>query len=255
MSEQETKRKVALVTGGSRGIGKAVARKLAGDGCTVYVNYRSREDEARKICDEIAGAGQRAQIIPADVSDSKQVKAMIDQIVAQEKKIDVLVNNAGIYSTASKGGAFLNFTKEEDWWEVVRVNLGGVMNCCKAVLPHMIQRKYGKIINMSSVSGIRGTAGNTSYSASKAAIIGFSKALAREVVRLNITVNCVAPGFIETDMTSQLPENVIKGMMPNIPIQRMGRIEEVAELVSMLASDRVDYFVGQVMVVDGGITI
>lgn len=239
--------KVALITGASRGIGKAIAIYLAHLGARVAVNYASREEEARNVVETICENGGHAILVQGDVSNSSDVKAMVDRVVEEWGTIDVLVNNAGI-----NRDTLLIRMKEEDWDKVINTNLKGVYNCTQAVSGIMMKKRYGKIINISSVVGVAGNAGQANYAAAKAGIIGFSKSVAKELASRNIQVNVIAPGFIETDMTSVLSDSVKQNILSQIPVGRYGKPEEVAYIVGFLASDLSQYITGQVIHVDGG---
>lgn len=243
--------KVAVVTGSSRGIGRAIALELAAQGAAVVVNYRSDEGAATAVVAEVEGAGGRATAVQADVANFDEAQALIKAAVAQYGQIDILVNNAG-----TTRDTLLMSMKEAQWDAVLDVNLKSVFNCCKAVARPMIRRKKGgRIINISSVSGLVGLPGQTNYAASKAGMIGFSKAFAKEVGSRQITVNVVAPGFIPTDLTAELPEEMQAWVLANTPLGRMGQPEEVAHLVAFLASGRAAYITGEVIRVDGGIAM
>lgn len=241
------KGKCAVITGASRGIGKAIALKLASLGANIVINYRSNEKEALEVENEIKNMGAEAIIVKGDISKSQEVENLV--LVAKEKfgNIDIMVNNAGI----TKDTLILRM-KEEDFDSVIDVNLKGVFNCLKAITPIMVKQKHGKIINLSSVVGITGNAGQVNYSASKAGVIGMTKSLAREVGSRGITVNAVAPGYIETDMTEALGDKYKEEMKKNIPLKRLGKAEDVAEVVAFLASESSNYVTGQVIQVDGG---
>lgn len=243
----DIKGKVAVVTGGSRGIGSAVALKLAAAGADVAINYSGSEDRARLLKEEIEKMGARAIIGKADVSNPEDVKAFFELVMNEFGRIDVLVNNAGI----TKDALIIKMS-EEDWDSVINVNLKGVFNCTKAVTRQMMKQRCGKIINISSIVGISGNAGQGNYCASKAGVIGFTKAMARELASRNINVNAVAPGFIATDMTDVLKDDVKESMLRSIPLGKFGEPEDVANLVLFLASDMSNYITGQVMNVDGG---
>ena len=241
---------VAVVTGGSRGIGKEIAKKLASFGADVVINYTSKEDEALKTKNEIESMGVKCTSIKCDVSKFDEVNQMIDSVVSEFGKIDILVNNAGI----TKDGLLMRM-KEEDFDSVINVNLKGVFNCLKAITPVMVKQKEGKIINLSSVVGLVGNAGQVNYAASKAGVIGMTKSLAKEIGSRGITVNAVAPGFIETDMTDVLGDRFKEEAKKSIPLKRLGKAEDVAEVVAFLASDSANYITGQVIHVDGGMVM
>ncbi|AHM56488.1 3-oxoacyl-[acyl-carrier-protein] reductase FabG [Peptoclostridium acidaminophilum DSM 3953] len=243
----DLKGKVAVVTGGSRGIGSAIALKLAAAGADIAINYSGSEDRARLLKEEIEKMGARAIIGKADVSSTEDVKAFFELVMNEFGRIDVLVNNAGITKDA-----LIIKMNEEDWDSVINVNLKGVFNCTKAVTRQMMKQRCGKIINISSIVGIAGNAGQGNYCASKAGVIGFTKAMARELASRNINVNAVAPGFIATDMTDVLKDDVKESMLKSIPLGKFGEPDDVANLVLFLASDMSNYITGQVMNVDGG---
>ena len=248
----ELKDKVAVITGSSRGIGAAIALKLAKEGANIVLNYHS--DSSKKYVDEliekIEEYNQEVIAVQADVSKLDEAKKLIDKALNKFSKIDILVNNAGINSDN-----LLLRMSEDEWDKVMNVNLKGVFNCTKAAIKSMMKNRQGKIINLTSVVGIRGNAGQANYSASKAGVIGFTKSIARELAGRNITANAVAPGFITTDMTDDIPEKSKKELKDEIPLSRLGNGEDVAELVSFLASDRSDYITGQVINVDGGMAM
>lgn len=243
----ELKGKTALVTGASRGIGRAIALYLAELGAQVAVNYSSSEQRALEVVEAIKGKGGRAIAIKADVSNPQEVEAMFDRVLEEFGDLDILVNNAGI----TRDGLLIRM-KQEDWDAVLDINLKGVYNCSKAAAKIMVRRRKGKIINISSVVGVAGNAGQANYAAAKAGVIGFSKAIARELAPRNIQVNVVAPGFIETDMTAALPETIRQEMLKQIPLGRYGDPMDVAYVVGFLASDKSQYITGQVIHVDGG---
>jgi 3-oxoacyl-[acyl-carrier protein] reductase len=240
--------KIALVTGGSRGVGRSIALALAEAGANVAIVYRSSAAEAQQVVDEITGSGRKAAAFQADVSDANLSKEIVDMVVAQFGTIDILVNNAGITKDA-----LLMRMSEEDWDSVININLKSVYNFCKAAIRPMMSRRSGKIINITSIVGLTGNAGQTNYTASKAGIIGFTKSLAKELGSRNIQVNAVAPGFVETDMTAKLTEEQRKALAEVIPLKRTARPEEIAGVVRFLATSEADYITGQVICVDGGL--
>ena len=241
---------VALVTGGSRGIGRAIALQLASTGHAVAVNYASNEAAAADVVAAIESAGGTAIAVGADVGDDDAVAAMVDTVTEQLGPITVLVNNAGI----TDDGLMLRMGPDQ-WDRVIATNLRSVYLCTKAVLKGMIRAKGGRIINISSVSGVSGNPGQANYAASKAGVIGFTKSMAKEVGSRGITVNAVAPGFIETDMTEALGDAVTERAAEQISLGRLGRPEEVASVIGYLASDDASYITGQTIVVDGGLAL
>ncbi|MDE6449845.1 MAG: 3-oxoacyl-ACP reductase FabG [Muribaculaceae bacterium] len=240
-------KKYALVTGASRGLGRAVALQLASQGFPVIINYQSREDAARAVADEIISQGGEAELLQCDVSNPEAIETAIGQWESNhpDDYVDILVNNAGI-----RQDALMIFMQNEQWHKVLDVTLNGFFYLTRRLLKNMMTRRHGRIINMTSLSGIKGLPGQVNYSAAKAAIIGATKALAQEVAPRRVTVNAVAPGFIETDMTSELPVAELKKM---IPTGRFGKPEEVASLVGFLASDNAAYITGEVISINGGL--
>jgi 3-oxoacyl-[acyl-carrier protein] reductase len=239
--------RVAVVTGSSRGIGRAVALKLAGVGAKVVVNYYHSEDAADGVVKEIRTEGGEAIAVHADVKEADQAKELIDSALDAYARLDILVNNVGITRDT-----LLMRMKEDDWDIVIDTNLKGTFNCTKVAQRPMIRQRYGRIINITSVSGIAGQAGQANYSASKAGIIGFTKAVARELGVRNITVNAVAPGYVPTDQTADLPQDLIDHILDLTPLKRPGTAEEIANAVAFLASEEASYVSGQVLAVDGG---
>ena len=238
--------KVALITGASRGIGKATAEKFARNGYNLALVSRSKES-LEKVKEEIGGTGSEILIFPADVSDFERAQEIVKEVHDHFGRIDVLVNNAG--TTLDK---FLLRTSESDWDTIININLKSVFNYSKAVSRIMLKQKYGVIVNVSSVVGLIGNAGQASYAASKAGIIGFTKSLAKELGSRNIRVVAVAPGFIETALTESLPQEVKRAYLEQIALRRFGKPEDVANLIYFLASDEASYITGQTFVIDGG---
>ena len=243
-------RKVALVTGATRGIGKAIALELADNGYDIVLNYRSVNDELKQTQKEIEEKNVNCFLVYGDISKFEDCENIAKQAMEEFGRIDVLVNNAGI----TRDG-LIKRMKKEDFESVIDTNLTGTFNMTRNIVPFMIKQKNGRIINLSSVVGITGNAGQTNYSASKAGVIGFTKSLAKEVASRNILVNAIAPGFIETDMTKVLSDNVKEAILNQIPLKRMGEAKEVAKLVKFLVSDDSKYITGQVINVDGGMVM
>jgi 3-oxoacyl-[acyl-carrier protein] reductase len=242
--------RVALVTGSSRGIGEAIALRLAQEGAKVAVNYHTGEEAAARVVEAIAASGGDAVSIGADVSREDQVNTLVKRVLEHWQRLDILVNNAGI----TRDRLLLRMSSQ-DWDEVLNVNLRGAYMCTRAALPHMVRRRHGRIVNVSSVVGLSGNPGQANYAASKAGLIGLTKAVAREVASRNITVNAVAPGYIVTDMVQGLPEEVQKSVLEHIPLARFGAPEDVAEAVAFLCSDGAGYITGQVIGIDGGLAM
>lgn len=241
---------VAVVTGGSRGIGKAIALELARGGAAVVVNYNQSADAANVVVAEIEAMGGTAMAVQADVSDLDAATALIKSATDAYGKIDILVNNAG-----TTRDQLIMRMKEEDWDVVIRTNLKSAWNCSKAAIKAMIRKRYGRIINITSVSGIAGQAGQSNYSASKAGLIGLTKSMAREVAERSITVNAVAPGFVATDMTADLADNLREAVLAAIPMKRFGTVEDIAYAVAFLAMPAAAYITGQILSVDGGLVM
>ncbi len=241
--------KITIVTGSTRGIGKEIAKAFAQEGATVIILGRnaSAADQTR---DELLSLGLKADSFACDVTNGANVQEIINKILDKHKSIDILVNNAGI----TKDNLLLRMS-EDDWDEVISINLKGVFNCSKAVAKPMVKARQGKIINISSIIGITGNAGQANYAASKAGIIGFTKSMAKELASRNITINAIAPGYIETDMTAQLKEDTREALLKNIPLGRLGIAKDVAGVCLFLASAEANYITGQTIVVDGGMAI
>ncbi|MBR1858027.1 MAG: 3-oxoacyl-[Selenomonadaceae bacterium] len=244
------KGKVALVTGASRGIGRAIAIKLASEGAKVAINFAGNLTKAEEVKSEIEANNGEAILVQADVSNAKSVEDMIQQIVDTWGKIDILINNAGI----TRDNLMMRM-KDTDFDEVINTNLKGIFNCTKVVSKLMMKQRSGRIVNMSSIVGITGNAGQTNYAAAKAGVIGFTKSAAKELAARGINVNAVAPGFIDTDMTAVIPENIKEAMLKEIPLNRIGNTEDVANAVKFLVSDESSYITGQIIRVDGGMSM
>lgn len=242
--------KVAIVTGGARGIGRAICDTFAKAGaqiCVADLNLEQAQASAKEISEIF---GQKTMALQVNVSDTENARKMVESALSEFSKIDILVNNAGVTRDT-----LIMRMDESDWDLVLDVNLKGAFNCSKAVVRTMVKQRYGRIVNISSVSGLAGQAGQTNYSASKAGLIGFTKALAREVASRGITVNAVAPGFIPTALTVDLPDELKDTIIKNTPMGRMGKPEEVAQAVAFFASDEASYITGQVLSVDGGMVM
>lgn len=239
--------KTAFITGATRGIGRQIAIKLAQEGYDIAINYRTENEELIEAKTKIEENGVRCVTVQGDVSNYEDCERIVKQVIEEFEKIDVLVNNAGITKDM-----LLMRMKQEDFTQVIDVNLVGTFNITKNVISHMMKARSGRIINISSVVGVAGNAGQANYAASKAGIIGFTKSLAKEVASRNILVNAVAPGFIETNMTDVLKEEVKEEIAKSIPLKRMGKAEDVANIVNFLSSEESSYITGQVIHVDGG---
>lgn len=244
------KNKVALVTGGSRGIGREIALELSKQGANIAISYGSNEKKAMEVIEELKANGVEAVGFKANVANEEDVTNLIKSVEESLGTIDILVNNAGI----TKDNLLIRMSSN-DWDEVMDVNLKGVFLCTKAVARSMMKKKYGKIINISSVVGVTGNAGQGNYSASKAGVIGFTKSMAKELASRGIRVNAIAPGFIATDMTDVLKEEIKNEMIRNIPLNTFGQPKDIANAVVFLASENSDYITGQVIKVDGGMAI
>ena len=242
--------KVALVTGGSRGIGRAICVELARLGANVALCYAGNAQSAEETVSACEAFGVKALAVQCDVSDAQAVAGLVDAAIKEFGRIDILVNNAGI----TRDGLLMTM-KEENFDAVLDTNLKGAFLCMKAVTRPMMKQRYGRIVNLSSVVGLHGNAGQVNYAASKAGVIGMTKSAAKELATRGITVNAVAPGFIDTDMTAALPENARMGLLSTIPAGRLGAAEEVAMVVAFLASDEAAYVTGQVLAVDGGMSM
>jgi 3-oxoacyl-[acyl-carrier protein] reductase len=241
---------VVIVTGGSRGIGEAIVRRLASDGARVYATYNSGADKANQITAELSELGQFVSYHQVNVTDEQSIKSFVEEVVAKESRIDGVVNNAGI----TKDGLLMRMS-ESDWDVVMDTNLKSVFTMTKTVIRQMMSQRRGRIVNIASVVGITGNAGQANYVASKAGLIGFTKSVAKEVASRNILVNCVAPGYIETEMTGKLTEEQLNAFLNVIPLKRAGKGEEIASVVSFLLSPDSQYITGQTITVDGGMVM
>jgi len=244
------KDKTVVISGATRGIGRAIAIELAGEGANISFNYLKSGTEAKELERIISELGVKVKSFKADIRDYEAVKSWVDNTIKFFGRIDVVVNNAGI--TRDKALAFM---EPQEWHAVIDTNLNGTFNLTRAVIITFIKQRSGVIINVSSISGVRGLPGQTNYSASKAAIIGFTKSLAREIAPYNIRVNAIAPGFIETDMLKELSEGYRERILKYIPLSRLGNSEEVAKVVSLLATDEARYITGQTIIIDGGMSM
>lgn len=239
--------KIAVVTGGSRGIGRAISIRLAGMGATVYINYVSRSDAADETKELIEAQGGKAEVVQCNVADADQVQTVFKQIIADAGSIDILINNAGI----TKDGLLARM-KESDWDDVLNTNLKGAFLCSKAATRPMMKKKWGRIVNVSSVVGSSGNAGQANYAAAKAGMSGFTKSLAREFATRKITVNCVAPGYIVTEMTDNMTEDAQQKIKSEIPMASLGSPEDIAGAIAFLVTDDARYVTGQTLHVNGG---
>lgn len=246
----DTQKRLALVTGGSRGIGRAIALHLASCGYRVAVNYQSAQGAAEELVQSIRSSGGEAAAFQADVSDSDQVKALFKDVSEKMGSVEVLVANAGV----TRDNLLMRM-KDEDWQKVLTTNLNSVYYCTREAIRPMMKARYGRIIAISSVVGLTGNAGQANYAAAKAGVLGLMKSLARELASRGITANSIAPGYIETDMTAVLPEEVRAAVLEKIPLARYGQPEDIAKAVAFLASEDASYITGQVLAVDGGMTM
>jgi acetoacetyl-CoA reductase len=238
--------KIAVVTGGSRGIGAAVAKGLGKEGATVIINYNHSQEEAETVVNEVKAMGSLAVALQADISDAEATKVFIEKALADFGKIDILVNNAGI--TRDKTFKKMSF---EEWHKVIDTNLSSVFNTCKIALPSMLEQKYGRIINISSVIGQAGGFGQTNYAAAKAGLVGFSKSLALETAKGGVTVNCICPGYIATEMVKAMPENVREAIIAMVPMKKLGEPDEIAKGVVFICES--EYMTGQCLNLNGGL--
>ena len=250
MADSSIEGKAALVTGAAKGIGRGIALRLAEKGVKVALNYHTSHDAAEKVAAMVAERGSEAFTVQADVADLEQVTAMVQKVEDRWERVDILVNNAGIIDDG-----LLVRMSDRAWESVISVNLNGTFYCIRAVLRKMLRQRWGRIINIGSVVGIRGNAGQANYSASKAAVIGLTKSLAKEVATRNITVNAVTPGYLETDTTAVLTQEQKDYWLSVIPQGHFGEVDDIAHLVAFLADDKAKYITGQVISVDGGMAV
>lgn len=241
---------VVLISGASRGIGRAIAQRFGQGGARVAINYLQNAAAAEAVAEDVRARGGEPLLVAGDVGESGVAAAIVESVVKEWGRIDVLVNNAGIVRDT-----LLLRMSDDDWDRVIETNLRSTFLCTRAALKPMLRQRSGRIVNLGSISGIRGNAGQANYSASKAGIIAFTKSVAREVASRGITVNAVAPGLIETDITIGMPDKAREALLEQIPLGRMGRVDEVAELVAYLASDKASYITGQAVVIDGGLAM
>ena len=242
--------RVAIVTGGGRGIGRAIAARLAGEGAQLAISYRRDDAAAEESAQKVRKAGVRCELFKGDISSPEDVEALFEGVNDAFGRVDILVNNAG-----TTRDNLLVRMKEEEFDEVLRTNLKGTYLCTRAALRPMVRARWGRVVNVSSVVGLVGNAGQANYAASKAGIIGFTKSVAREVAQRGITSNAVAPGYVETELTGSLPENVKERIREQVPVGRFGEVEEVAEVVAFLVGEGAGYITGQTIAVDGGMTM
>jgi 3-oxoacyl-[acyl-carrier protein] reductase len=242
--------RVAVVTGGTRGIGRAIALRLAAEGANVAVSYRSNDDAAEETAEVVRAAGVKCEIFKGDVASPEEVQALFKGVSDVFGRVDILVNNAGI----TRDNIMMRM-KEDEFDKVLRTNLGGTYLCTRAALRPMVRARWGRIVNISSIVGLVGNSGQANYAASKAGIIGFTKSVAREVAQRGITANAVAPGYVETELTGSLPEEVKHQIRSQVPMGRFGEAEDVAEVVAFLVGEGAGYVTGQTIAVDGGMTM